>query len=259
MKILVCIKQVPDMESRFKVDSAGTWYAESDLAWRMNEYDEFAVEQSVQLKEQNGGSPDITVLSIGPDRVKEMMKKALAMGCDRGVHIKDDESHHKDSFEIASVIAEFAGDKGFDVVFTGMQSQDRGSAQVGVLLGEMLGLPVITTVVDFAFDEGTITAKRELEGGLKAIVKARTPAVVTCQLGLNTPRYPTLPNIMKAKKKELLSVEVGELLKVEELLATEKIYFPEKRGGGLILEGDVGDLADQLIRILKEKTTVFKS
>jgi electron transfer flavoprotein beta subunit len=173
------------------------------------------------------------------------------------VHIKDDESHRKDSFEIASVIAEFAGDKGFDVIFTGMQSQDRGSAQVGVLLAEMLGLPVITTVVDFAFDEGAITAKRELEGGLKAIVKARTPAVVTCQLGLNTPRYPTLPNIMKAKKKELLSVEVGELLKVEELLATEKIYFPEKRGGGLILEGDVGDLADQLIKILKEKTGVL--
>jgi electron transfer flavoprotein beta subunit len=257
MKLLVCIKQVPDMESRFKVDSAGTWYAESDLAWRMNEYDEYAVEQAVQLKEQNGGSPDITVLSIGPDRVKEMMKKALAMGCDRGVHVKDDESHRKDSFEIASVIAEFAGDKGFDVIFTGMQSQDRGSAQVGVLLAEMLGLSVITTVVDFAFDEGAITAKRELEGGLKAIVKARTPAVVTCQLGLNTPRYPTLPNIMKAKKKELLSVEVGELLKVEELLATEKIYFPEKRGGGLILEGDVGDLADQLIKILKEKTGVL--
>jgi electron transfer flavoprotein beta subunit len=257
MKLLVCIKQVPDMESRFKVDSAGTWYAESDLAWRMNEYDEYAVEQVVQLKEQHGGSPDITVLSIGPDRVKEMMKKALAMGCDRGVHVKDDESHRKDSFEIASIIAEFAKDKGFDVIFTGMQSQDRGSAQVGVLLAEMLGLPVVTTIVDFSFDEGTITAKRELEGGLKAIVKARTPALVTCQLGLNTPRYPTLPNIMKAKKKELLSVEVGELLKVEELLATEKIYFPEKKGGGLILEGDVGDLADQLIKILKEKTGVL--
>jgi electron transfer flavoprotein beta subunit len=245
------------MESRFKVDSAGTWYAESDLAWRMNEYDEFAVEQVVQLKEQHGGSPDITVLSIGPDRVKEMMKKALAMGCDRGVHVKDDESHRKDSFEIASIIAEFAKDKGFDVIFTGMQSQDRGSAQVGVLVAEMLGLPAVTTIVDFSFDEGAITAKRELEGGLKAIVKARTPALVTCQLGLNTPRYPTLPNIMKAKKKELLSVEVGELLKVEELLATEKIYFPEKKGGGLILEGDVGDLADQLIKILKEKTGVL--
>jgi electron transfer flavoprotein beta subunit len=257
MKILVCIKQVPDMESRFKVDSAGTWYAESDLAWRMNEYDEFAVEQAVQLKEQLGGSPEITVLSIGPDRVKEMMKKALAMGCDQGLHVKDDKSHQKDPFEIASIIAEFARDKGFDVIFTGMQSQDRASAQVGVLLAEMLGLNVITTVVDFVFNDGVITAKRELEGGLKAVVKTRIPALITCQLGLNTPRYPTLPNIMKAKKKELLSVEVGELLKVEELLATAKIYFPEKRGGGLILEGEVGELADQLIRILKEKTAVL--
>jgi electron transfer flavoprotein beta subunit len=257
MKILVCIKQVPDMESRFKVDSAGTWYAESDLAWRMNEYDEFAVEQAVQLKEQLGGSPEITVLSIGPDRVKEMMKKALAMGCDQGLHVKDDKSHQKDPFEIASIIAEFARDKGFDVIFTGMQSQDRASAQVGVLLAEMLGLNVITTVVDFVFNDGVITAKRELEGGLKAVVKTKIPALITCQLGLNTPRYPTLPNIMKAKKKELLSVEVGELLKVEELLATAKIYFPEKRGGGLILEGEVGELADQLIRILKEKTAVL--
>jgi electron transfer flavoprotein beta subunit len=257
MKLLVCIKQVPDMESRFKVDGAGTWYDESDLAWRMNEYDEYAVEQAVQLKEQHGGSPDISVLSIGPERVKEMMKKALAMGCDRGVHVKDADSHHKDPFEIASVIAEFAKDKGFDVVFTGMQSQDRGSAQVGVLVAEMLGLPAVTTVVDFSFDEGTITAKRELEGGLKSVVKARTPAVVTCQLGLNTPRYPTLPNIMKAKKKELLEVGVAELLKVEELLATEKVYFPEKKGGGMMLEGDVADLADQLIRILREKTAVL--
>ena len=258
MKILVCIKQVPDMESQFKPDASGTWYDQSDLAWRMNEYDEYAVEQAVQLKEQHG-SADLTVLSIGPDRVKEMMKKALAMGCDRGVHIKDDESHHKDPFEIASIIAEFARDKEFDVIFTGMQSQDRGSAQVGVMLAEMLGLPAITTAVDFAFDEGTITAKRELEGGLKSVVKTKAPALVTCQLGLNTPRYPTLPNIMKAKKKELLGIEVGELLKAEELLATEKVYFPEKKGGGQILEGDVGDLVDQLIRILKEKTTVFKS
>ena len=140
----------------------------------MNEYDEYAVEQAVQLKEQHGGSAELTVLSIGPDRVKEAMKKALAMGCDRGVHIKDDESYRKDPFEIASIIAEFAREKGFDLIFTGMQSQDRGSAQVGVLVAEMLELLSVTTVVDFAFDEGTVTAKRELEGGLKAVVKMPT-------------------------------------------------------------------------------------
>ena len=143
------------------------------------------------------------------------------------------------------------------MIFTGMQSQDRGSGQVGVLVAEMLGLPSITTIVDFAFDGDQITAKRELEGGIKAIVKTKAPALVTCQLGLNTPRYPTLPNIMKSKKKELLSIPISELLKVEGKQETAKMYFPEKKVGGLVLEGDVGDLTDQLIKILKDKTAVL--
>jgi electron transfer flavoprotein beta subunit len=255
MKILVCIKQVPDMESKFKVNAEGVWYDNTDLAWRMNEYDEYAVEQAVQLKEKTGA--DLTVLCIGPERVKEMMKKALAMGCDRGVHVVDDASFKKDPFSIAAIIADFAKSKGFDLIFTGMQSQDRGSAQVGIFMAEMLGLPCITTIVDFAFENGTITVKRELEGGVKAKVTAPTPALVTCQLGLNTPRYPTLPNIMKAKKKELLSLPVADLLNVSGLQETTTLYFPEKKGGGLILEGDLGYLADKLINILKEKTAVL--
>lgn len=255
MKILVCIKQVPDMESKFKVNPEGSWYDNTDLAWRMNEYDEYAVEQAVQLKEKNGA--DLTVLSIGPERVKEMMKKALAMGCDRGVHVADDSSFKKDPFSIAAIIAEFAKSKSFDLIFTGMQSQDRGSGQVGIFVAEMLGLPCITTIVDFAFENGTLTVKRELEGGVKAKVTAPTPALVTCQLGLNTPRYPTLPNIMKAKKKELLSLSVVDLLNVSGLQETTTLYFPEKKSGGLVLEGDLGDLADKLINILKEKTAVL--
>ncbi len=256
MKILVCIKQVQDMESKFKVDGEARWYDSGDLAWRMNEYDEYAVEQAVQLKEQVGDA-DLTVLCIGPDRVKETMKKALAMGCDRGAHVQDDDFFSKDPMEIASVIAEYTQGKDFDVIFTGMQSQDRGSGQVGVLVSEMLNLPCVTTVVDFAFDNDEIRVKRELEGGVRAKVKTSTPALITCQLGLNTPRYPTLPNIMKAKKKELLTTPVSELLKVDSQQETASIYFPEKKGGGLILEGDVADLSDQLIKILKEKTGVL--
>jgi electron transfer flavoprotein beta subunit len=256
MKILVCIKQVPDMESKFKVDAGGTWYAKTDLAWRMNEYDEYAVEQAVQLKEQVKDA-DLTVLCIGSDQVKETMKKALAMGCDRGAHIADDEASSKEPYQVAGIIAEYAKDKSFDLVFTGMQSQDRGSAQVGVLVAEMLGVPGITTVVDFACNDGVVEAKRELEGGVKACVKVATPVVVTCQLGLNTPRYPTLPNIMKAKKKEMLSTPVTELLKVDPRQETAKMYFPEKKGGGLVLEGDAMDLAEQLVKILKEKTGVL--
>ena len=256
MKILVCIKQVPDMESKFKVDADGTWYEKSDLAWRMNEYDEYAVEQAVQLKEQVKDA-DLTVLCIGGDQVKETMKKGLAMGCDRGAHIADDDSSSREPFEKAGIIAEYAKDKGFDLIFTGMQSQDRGSAQVGILVGEFLDVPSISTVVDFTYSEGVVNVKRELEGGVKACVTARTPLVVTCQLGLNTPRYPTLPNIMKAKRKELLSLPVADLLKVDSRQETAKIYFPEKKGGGLILEGDVAELTDKLIQILKEKTGVL--
>jgi electron transfer flavoprotein beta subunit len=244
------------MESKFRVNDEGKWYDKADLALRMNEYDEYAVEQAVQLKEQVGEA-DVTILSIGSDRVKETMKKALAMGCDRGVHVVDDVSYAKDPFEIASIIAAFAKDHSFDMIFTGMQSQDRGSAQVGVLVAEILGIPSISTIVEFIFDNGQVTARRELEGGLKAIVKAKTPALMTCQLGLNTPRYPTLPNIMKAKKKELLSVEVSTLLQVEAVQETTRMYFPEKKGSGIVLEGDVGNMVDEIINILKDKTGVL--
>jgi len=124
-------------------------------------------------------------------------------------------------------------------------------------VAEMLDVPCITTIVGFEFDGGKIAAKRELEGGVKAQVSCSAPALVTCQLGLNTPRYPTLPNIMKAKKKELLSVPVADLCKVAPLAETASLAFPEKKGGGLILEGDAGELADKLIKILKEKTAVL--
>ena len=255
MKILVCIKQVPDMESKFKIDGQGAWYDTADLAWRMNEYDEYGVEQAVRLKEQAGG--DLTVLSIGGDRVKETLKKALAMGCDRGVHVNDPDAATRDPFQIASIIAEFARGENFDVILTGMQSQDRGSGQVGVLVSELLGIPAVTTIIEFAFTDGKVEVKRELEGGVRALVSTTTPALFTCQLGLNTPRYPTLPNIMKAKKKELKSIPVQDLLKVEAREQTLAMYFPEKKGGGLILEGEPADLAEKLIAILKEKTGVL--
>jgi len=255
MNILVCIKQVPDMEAKFKIDADGVWFDRNDLAWRMNEYDEYAVEQAVQQKEQGGG--DLTVLCIGPDQVKETMKKALAMGCDKGVHIADDSSYMKDPYQIATMIAEFARDKNFDLIFTGMQSQDRGSGQVGVMVAEMLGITAITTIVEYAYEDGSITVKRELEGGVKAKVKAALPALVTCQLGLNTPRYPTLPNIMKAKKKELLTISADSLLKADGLQKIVKMALPEKRVGGLFLEGEPEAIADKLIAILKEKTSVL--
>ena len=258
MKILVCIKQVPDMESRFKANGEGVWYEETDLAFRMNEYDEYAVEQAVKLKEQLGDAPEVTVLSIGPDRVVEAIKKALAMGCDRALHVRDPAVHLKDPWQIASIISGYACDKGFDIIFTGMQSQDRGSAQVGVTVAEQLEYACVTTLVGFAYADGAITARRELEGGVKGVVRMKTPALLTCQLGLNVPRYPTLPNIMKAKKKEIVTVPVADLLKEEPLAATAGFYPPAKKGGGIVLEGDVADMADRLVGILKDKTAVLR-
>lgn len=255
MKVLVCIKQVPDMESKFKINSNANWFEENDLAYRINEYDEYAIEQAVQLKEQLN-NVDITVLSVGPARVKEALKKALAMGCDDAVHIEDDESSLKDPYQIANLIADFAKDKGFDIVFTGMQSQDRGSGQVGIILSELLNMSCVSTIAEFEYKDG-ITVKRELEGGLKSVVKVSTPVVLTCQLGLNTPRYPTLPNIMKAKKKELLTIPFTELIFVDNCYDTVSFYYPQKSGGSLILEGDVPELVDKLIGILKEKTAVL--
>lgn len=256
MKLLVCIKQVPDMESHFKVNDSGDWFSDADLAYRMNEYDEYAVEQAVQLREQLGEGAELTVISIGPDRVIEAIKKALAMGCDRGAHVQDPDVHKKDPWQVASIIAAYAQDKKFDLIFTGMQSQDRGSAQVGVTIAEILGYASVTTLVNFEYADGVVKAKRELEGGIKAAVRMRLPALVTCQLGLNVPRYPTLPNIMKAKRKEIEVISVGNILKEEPLSVSNRFYPPAKKGGGVVLEGEVADLADKLISILKEKNIV---
>lgn len=258
MKILVCIKQVPDLESRFKANAAGLWFDETDLAWRMNEYDEYAVEQAVRLREQLGEGSELVVLSIGPDRVVEVIKKALAMGCDRAVHVQDSAAALKDPAQIAATIVTYARDQKFDVIFTGLQSQDRGSAQVGVLVAEGLDCACATTLIGFSYAAGTITAKRELEGGGKGIVKLTMPALVTCQLGLNIPRYPTLPNIMKAKKKEIQAIPVESLLHDPALTMTISFHPPVKKGSGIVLEGEIGNLVDQLLGILKEKTTVLR-
>jgi electron transfer flavoprotein beta subunit len=256
VKILVCIKQVPDMATRFRPNEAGTWYSETDLVFRMNEYDEHAVEQALRVKEQLGGTPEVTVLSIGPARVGEAIRKALAMGCDRGVHVQDERAADRDPWQVASMIARFARERAFDLVLTGMQSQDRGSAQVGTFVAELLGVPCATTAVGFALDGGAVTVRRELEGGGRAVVRLELPAVVTCQLGLNVPRYPTLPSIMKAKKKPLDAVAANDLLDADVRAATARFFEPRRRAAGQVLEGAVEEVAERLASILREKAAV---
>ena len=258
MKILACVKQVPDMDSRFRANAAGVWFDEADLAWRMNEYDEFAVEEAVRLKEQLGEAPEVTVLSIGPGRVLEVIKKALAMGCDRGVHLRDPDIAFKDPWQVAGIIAAYAGGEGFDLIFTGMQSQDRGSAQVGVIAAELLGIPCVTTLVGFSFDDGVIIARRELEGGARGVVRLRPPALFTCQSGLNSPRYPTLPNILKSRKKEIRTIPVEDLPASAPLSATTGFYPPARKGSGIVLEGELNGLVDRLMEILRGKCAAVR-
>jgi electron transfer flavoprotein beta subunit len=258
MKILVCIKQVPDMECRFRPNGAGTWYEEADLAFRINEYDEYAVEQAAQIKEQLSGDAEITILSIGPDRVQESIRKTLAMGGDKGVHIQDPASATKDPWQIAALIAAYAKGEQFDLVLTGMQSQDRGSAQVGILVAEMLGYPCATTLVGFSYDQGVVTARRELEGGGRAVVRFRLPAVATCQLGLNVPRYPTLPNIMKAKRKEIVTLPVAGFAAEPRRAGTRLLYLPQKRGAARIIEGELSAQLEEVVEILTQRCAVAR-
>ncbi|HSM92974.1 MAG TPA: electron transfer flavoprotein subunit beta/FixA family protein [Anaeromyxobacteraceae bacterium] len=255
MRILVCVKQVPDMAARFRPNGAGTWYGEEDLVFRMNEYDENAVEQAIQVKERLGGAPEVTALSIGPARVTEALRKALAMGCDRALHVPDDAAAERDPWQIASIIARVAQDRGFDLVLTGMQSQDRGSAQVGPFVAALLGFSCATTVVAFELGDGRVRVKRELEGGARSALEVALPAVVTCQLGLNVPRYPTLPNIMKAKKKPLDAVAPGGE-PADARAATARFFEPRRRAAGQVIEGALDDVAARLATILKERASV---
>lgn len=258
MKILVCIKQVPDMESRFRINAARNWFEEVDLAFRINEYDEYAIEQAIQLKEQLGGDPEVTVLSIGPNRVGEAIRKALAMGADKGVHIQDPAAVSRDPWQIATMIATFAKGIGFDLILTGMQSQDRGSAQAGTLVAELLGCPCASTIVGFSYEEGVVTARRELEGGTKGVIRFRLPAVVTCQLGLNVPRFPTLPNIMKAKRKEIQELPAADFPADGRRTSTKELYPPQKKGAGMVLEGDMSPLVEQLAGLLRTKVAALR-
>ena len=174
------------------------------------------------------------------------------------MHINESAVASKEPWQIASIIAAYARSIQFDLVFTGMQSQDRGSAQVGVLVAELLGIPSTTTLVGFAYADGVVTATRELEGGVKGKVRLKTPALVTCQLGLNSPRYPTLPNIMKARKKEITTFQAGDLSSEPPLTGSSSFRHPEKKGSGVVLEGSVDELVEKVIVILKDKTAVLR-
>src|SRR4051812_35546456 len=207
MKIAVCIKQVPTREWQPRLNDEKTWIREQDASYEMNEPDAYALEEALRLKEQHGG--EVVVCSAGPARVAQVIREALARGADRAIHVEDDRLASADAFVLTGALAAAMKDEAFDLVLTGLQSDDQGFAQTGVILAERLGLPHATIIMEVQVQtaagsgSGTLRVKRELEGGWFQWVEMPLPAVLTIQSGINQLRYATLKGIMAAKKKEI--------------------------------------------------------
>jgi electron transfer flavoprotein beta subunit len=259
MKIIVCLKQVPKNDSILRINDDQTWIQDRDLTYEINESDAYALEEALRLKEKHGG--EVVALSLGPPRVQSVIKEALARGADRGLHLDDAAFGGLDAFGIGAAIAAAAKAEAFDLLLTGLQSDDLGYAQTGVIAAELLGLPHATIVMDVELGEGAIRVKRELESGFFQWVGLPLPAVVTIQSGINTLRYATLKGIMNAKKKEIRKLDAAALGLDAETLAPKqqirRIYFPEKTKQTQLIEGAPAEAAAKLIDKLKKEARVF--
>jgi electron transfer flavoprotein beta subunit len=259
MKIIVCLKQVPKNDSVLRINDQGAWIQDRDLTYEINESDAYALEEALQLKEKHGG--EVIALSLGPQRVQSVIKEALARGADRGLHLEDAAFDGLDAFGVASGIAAAAKTEQFDLLLTGLQSDDFGFAQTGVIVAELLGLPHATIVMDVESTDGGLRVKRELESGYFQWVSLPSPAVLTIQSGINTLRYATLKGIMASKKKEIRKLDSATLsLSGADLAPKQKItriYFPQKTKQTQILEGSATEVAEKLLEKLKNEARVF--
>ena len=204
MKIAVCIKQVVTREWQIRVNESRTWIREADASWELNEPDAYALEEGLRLKEKHGG--EVIVVSAGPARVTQVIREALARGADRAIHVTGDHLASADAMTVGEALAAVLHEEQVDLVLTGLQSDDQGFAQVGVVVAEKLDAPHATIVMDVQLQDSTLRVKRELEGGWFQWVAMPLPAVLTIQSGINQLRYATLKGIMAAKKKEVRTV-----------------------------------------------------
>ncbi len=264
MKIAVCIKQVPDSEARLRVAAGGQWIDEEDLAFVINESDEYALEEGMSLAEETGG--EVVVFSLGPGRVTEALRKGLALGAARGVHLRDEAFLGGDARATGRALAAAIGADEFDLVLTGSQSDDVGYGSTGSVIAGHLAWPHAWLVMGVEVEEGgkTVKVTREMEGGLNEIFRLRLPAVLEIQAGLNQPRYATLKGIMQAKRKEIATPTPAELgLAAEEVgasgstLEVLSVALPESGGGAQILEGDPATVARILVEKLQKEARVL--
>src|SRR5258705_12076715 len=225
MKIAVCIKQVPTRDWQPRLNDARTWIREQDAMYEMNEPDAYALEEALRLREKQGG--EVVVCSAGPSRVAQVLREAMAGGADRAIHVEDAGLASADAFAIAEALAAAMKDEQFDLILTGLQSDDQGFAQTGVILAERLGLPHATIIMEVQASDGSLRVKRELEGGWFQWVAMPLPAVLTIQSGINQLRYATLKGIMAAKKKEIKKV-APPAAAPDGKLKIVSLYVPEK-------------------------------
>ena len=255
MKIVVCVKQVPAKDAPLAITDSG-WIRETDIGFEMNEPDSYALEEGLRLKEKHGG--EVIALSMGPERVKQTIKEALAKGADRGIHITDDNAHKLDPLGAAKSLAAAIEREKPDLVLTGLQSEDQGFGQTGVLLAELLGLPHATIIMQIEAKDGDLRVKRELEAGWFQWVELPLPAMLTIQSGINKVRYATLKGIMAAKKKEIATVTRESLgVTHESTQHIERIYVPTKTKKTEFLNGTPKEAAAKLLEKLKHEARVL--
>jgi electron transfer flavoprotein beta subunit len=256
MKIVVCIKQVPAKDAPLAI-TGESWIRETDIGFEMNEPDSYALEEALRLKEKHTG--EVIALSMGPERVKQTIKEALAKGADRGMHIAEDKAHTLDPLGAAKSLAAAIEREKPDLVLTGLQSEDQGFGQTGVLLAERLGLPHATIIMQIeAQQNGHLRVKRELEAGWFQWVELPAPAVLTIQSGINKVRYATLKGIMAAKKKEIVTMTRESLgVAHEPTQRIERIYVPSKTKKTEFLTGTPKEAAAKLVEKLKHDARVL--
>jgi electron transfer flavoprotein beta subunit len=253
MKIAVCIKQVPTREWQPRLNEAKTWIRESDASFEMNEPDAYALEEGLRLRETHGG--EVVVCSAGPSRVAQVIREALARGADRALHVEEDALAAADASMVAEALAAAARDEKFDLILTGLQSDDQGFAQTGVIVAERLGLPHATIVMEVQVSADGVRVKRELEGGWFQWVSMPLPAVLTIQSGINQLRYATLKGIMAAKKKEIRRLAMPSGLKPSQRIVA--LSVPQKTKRTEMIAGSPAEVAAELVRKLRDDRRVF--
>lgn len=259
MKVVVCLKQVPARDAVLRLNASTTWVQESDISFEINEPDIYALEEALRLKEKHGG--EVVVCSLGPSRVLQSVKEALAKGADRALHLEDPAFEGLDAYGVARLLAKVIQGEQPDLVLAGLQSDDHGFAQTGVILAELLGLPHSTIIMEIQSDGKTLKVKRELEGGWFQWIELPLPAVLTIQSGINKPRYATLKGIMAAKTKRIQKFSLAALgMSQRELSARQKIsrvYVPVKAAQTQFLEGSPKEIAARLVDKLKNEARVI--